>query len=116
MRALCESKELDHVPWEGWVDTLNEKFVPSHVRSQLMSKFDTFWMTGSMTVDEYFARFNELASHVTDRNLLGKHLAYKFERRRSYAILFKLPPGDAGDLDDVYTRVGQAERILNLAH
>ena len=69
-----------------------------------------------MTVDEYFAYFNELASHVTDRNLLGTDLAHKFERGLSYAILFKLPPGDANDLDNVFTRAGQAERILKLAH
>ena len=42
MRAFCEAKELDNVPWEGWVDTLNENFVPAHVRSQLMTEFDTF--------------------------------------------------------------------------
>ena len=41
--------EFEHVPWEGWLYELKEKFVPPHVQSKLMTEFDTFRMTDGMT-------------------------------------------------------------------
>ncbi|XP_074299914.1 uncharacterized protein LOC141631095 [Silene latifolia] len=78
---------------------------------KLRVEFDTFAMTDSMTVAEYYHKFNELSRYVDDIELSHLSLALRFERGLSVKIMEKLPDEVISDLKEVYERIGHTERI-----
>ncbi|XP_074315087.1 uncharacterized protein LOC141651267 [Silene latifolia] len=103
------------IPWVEFKKAMRHEFFPGHVQSKLRAEFDSFVMTDSMTVSEYYHKFNELLRYAEDMELSQLSLALRFERGLTLKIVEKLPAGVLSNLKEVYERAGHAERLVYIA-
>ncbi|XP_074270973.1 uncharacterized protein LOC141594886 [Silene latifolia] len=92
------------IPWAEFKKELRNHFIPEHIRSKLRAEFDTFDMTDSVTLAEYYHNFNELSHNTEDIELSQLSLALRFEMGLSRKIMEKLCAGVISDLKEVYER------------
>ncbi|XP_074277976.1 uncharacterized protein LOC141601580 [Silene latifolia] len=114
IRDYCEERGEAAIPWANFKMEMRNEFIPEHIRCKLRVEFDRFVMTDAMTVQDYYIRFNELATYVEDLYLSQSHLALKFEGGLTVKILEKLPLGELSSVKEVYARAENAERLLNM--
>ncbi|XP_074300339.1 uncharacterized protein LOC141631586 [Silene latifolia] len=97
------------IPWYEFKRAIRNEFVPDHVRNKMRDEFNSFKMTGDMTVTEYYHKFNEKSGYVEDMGLTPANLALRFAKGLTYQIMEKLPKGTITDVKEVYESAGRAE-------
>ncbi|XP_074305977.1 uncharacterized protein LOC141641205 [Silene latifolia] len=103
------------IPWSEFKRVMRQEFVPEHLRSKLCVEFDSFKMTGDMTLTEYYHKFNKKATYAEDMGLSQENLALRFEKGLTYQIMEKLPAGTLTNVKEAYDRAGRAERLVEMA-
>ncbi|XP_074321687.1 uncharacterized protein LOC141658714 [Silene latifolia] len=108
-------KDKAVIPWSECIRAMRNEFVPEHFRSKMRDEFDSFKITGDMTVKEYYHKFNEKSRYPKDKGLNLVNLALRFEKGLTYQIMEKLPAGTLTDVKEIYERAGQVERLVGMA-
>ncbi|XP_074277791.1 uncharacterized protein LOC141601410 [Silene latifolia] len=114
LREAWRESDEPFVTWKDIKDTMRDVFLPEHIRSRMRSEFDVFKMTEEMTIEDYHNRFMELAEYVSDLSYGEEVLALRFEKVITTRIKKRLAAGELSTVEEVYQRLGHAERIADI--
>ncbi|KAK9682498.1 hypothetical protein RND81_10G078000 [Saponaria officinalis] len=98
--------------WEEFKTALRSEFFPEHIKRATNTKFNNL-RQGSLTVQEYYNQFQELARFALEFVPTPECRASRFEQGLDINIRSALGGWDYSTILDVYTKASNVERVFN---
>ncbi|KAK9705620.1 hypothetical protein RND81_07G071400 [Saponaria officinalis] len=98
--------------WEEFKTALRSEFFPEHIKRAKKTEFNNL-RQGSLTVQEYYNQFQELARFALELVPTPESRASRFEQGLDINIRAALGGWDYSTILDVYTKASNLERVFN---